>query len=139
MRTASPSRTGATSVVVLASAVAVALAGCSEPRAEDPLWGAEWDAVVALVPDLTEITALDDPSDRCADVLGDLREARPLLAAAPEPALDGPVTTWFDVAETTFFECPPDGEQINGFGEAYSEMERLEAEIDAVLPSRGAP
>lgn len=118
-------------LVCLAAAIATAPA-CDEPRADDAAWRAEWDAVTGLVPPQDELER--GGRELCEATLGALRTARPLLDPPPDPALDATVTGWFDVAELTFFECPPDGEPVEGFAAAYDELGRIEAEVDAVVP-----
>ncbi len=78
---------------------------------------------------------LGDPPDRdvCGHALGVLRSERPDLLPAPDPALDVAVEEWVVIAEDAMFECPPSSHEIADLAQAYEELARLEAEVNAVL------
>jgi hypothetical protein len=78
---------------------------------------------------------LGDPPDRdiCGHALGILRAERPDLLPAPDPALDVAVEEWVLIAEDAMFECPPSSHEIADLAQAYEELARLEAEVNAVL------
>lgn len=125
-----------TSVIAAALTVvtAAALVACGNnpdtgPSAEG--WRQDWDAIVGLVPPRDALGT--DPEQLCSDTLGALRAARPELPPVPDPSLVGLVEDWFELAESTFFECPPDGGDIVGFDAAYDELARYEAGVDASL------
>lgn len=83
---------------------------------------------MGLIPDQSFLD--DDPAEACEDVLVSLREAEEDLFPTPDELIDDTVRRWFDVAEGTFFECPPvDG----GFPATYEMLDELEAEVDATL------
>ncbi len=55
------------------------------------------------------------------------------MTPSPDAALDGAVREWIQIAEMAFFECPPEGNEIDSMAKAYQELDRLEAEIETVL------
>jgi hypothetical protein len=43
------------------------------------------------------------------------------------------VTEWIAVAEAAFFDCPPEGEDIDSFSDAYEELDRIEESVNTAL------
>lgn len=120
-------------VVLLVTAVVLGACGDGAVSRDGPgNWRSDWDAVVGLVPPQNALG--DDPRQLCDATLGALRIARAELPDPPDASLVGPVEGWLELAEGTFFECPPDGGDVIGFDAAYAELARFEAEIDAALP-----
>jgi hypothetical protein len=115
-------------------AVALALVGsCGSPdRPAAGEWAARWYAMVSSMPALDALD-LEDPSPLCDLALTRVREERQLLVPTPDPAFDAPVEGWMDLADETFFECPPRSGDVHGFEEALAEMALLEAQVDASL------
>lgn len=118
-------------VLVLSLALIVA---CSpaDRRPSAAEWVPRWEAVQALVPPLEEIP---DPPDRerCHEVFVLVREEGRELLPSPDPAVDGPVREWVEVADSVFFQCPPHTPPIDSFAVGYEELRRLAAEVDAGL------
>jgi hypothetical protein len=98
-------------------------------------WIPAWDGIVAGVPTETAVGG-NPPADTCNEVLAFLRSSQTELFPTPDLALDGPVRSWVQVAEEAFFECPPRGERLNGFADAYRELGLLEAEVASVIDLR---
>ena len=117
-------------VVVTALLLLAACTGSDRPSTEE--WQPVWQAASDAMPTLEE---LGDPpdSDICGHALGILRAERPDLLPAPDPALDVAVEEWVIIAEDAMFECPPSSHEIADLAQAYEELARLEAEVNAVL------
>lgn len=114
--------------------LAVAVAGCQgESRPDAAEWQVHWDRVLAAVPTAEELESAEDPKPMCDEALTLVREERMNLSPAPEPTLDDPVEDWLNVADETFFECPPRSGDIQGFAEAYERLDDYRAEVDAAL------
>jgi len=117
----------------LSAAVAVFVASfvacSSDPRPGNAEWLPKWDAIVAVVPQESEI---GDPPDEqvCQDTLSALRTQNEGLLPSPNTAIDDLVADWTAIAEAAFFECPPEG---GSFSEAYDELTTLENSIDTAL------
>lgn len=69
----------------------------------------------------------------CREVLAELRSVAPALEPTPDPALDGAVGTWVEVAEGAFFDCDPSRAEDGPFARSFAELERLEAEVAVVI------
>jgi hypothetical protein len=117
-------------VVVLVALSASACGTVSRPSLEE--WQPRWVAVQALVPSQGD---LGDEPDRelCNQIHVAVREEARGLIPTPDPALDDAVRDWVKIAEATFFECPPRERELDGFGDAYNELARFAAEVDAVV------
>jgi hypothetical protein len=91
---------------------------------------------VAVVPPQA---GLGDPpnASRCQETLVALRTENEDLLPTPSVTVDDLVMEWVAVAEATFFDCPPEGEDINSFGDGYEEMRRIEDSVDAALIDQG--
>lgn len=120
-------------VLTLTAALAIAACGDGRPTAAD--WQPTWLRLTEAIP-VEAALAGDDAATICSDTLAFLRGNRADLLPSPDLAIDDAVTTWFEIAEDAFFECPPSNEQIGSFAEAYAELNRLEAEVDVVLELR---
>jgi hypothetical protein len=113
--------------------LSVAITSCSDesrPTVEE--WRTVWDGLVAQVPSAAE---LGEPPDRslCTATLVILREQSGELFPTPDLAVDSVVDDWVRIAEDAFFECPPSNAQIPSFEFAFSELDKLEAEVEVVL------
>lgn len=110
----------------------IVLAACSsESRPSIEEWEQNWNAVLAIVPDL-ETMGPNPPEEICENVLASLRSEKETLFPPPDPTIDDTVTQWVETAEAAFFDCPPSGE-LDGFAGAYAVMLRLQEEIETVL------
>lgn len=119
-----------TSILIVIAFGLVACSGQSRPsRAE---WRQHWDRVVERVPTLDDLD-VDDSKAQCVEALALVREERVYLIPAPEVALDDPVDDWLNVADETFFECPPRSGEIRGFEQAYVLLDDYVAEVQAIL------
>lgn len=127
----------ATRIVLLALAVASSLAACSGQQRPDPeTWLPHWEAEIAAIPAQDE---LGEPPDQalCQDTLALVREENEDLLPSPSVTVDDLVTEWIAVAEAAFFDCPPEGDDIDSFDSAYEELTRIEESIETALSSDG--
>lgn len=109
--------------------VGLLISSCGQSRPSAEAWQQDWNRVLAIVP--AEPAAGTDPATvGCEDVLAALRTEKETLLPTPDEAVDVTLNLWLEEAEGAFFECPPEN---GGFEKAYDEMERLRAEIEAVL------
>lgn len=117
---------------VLVGAVILLLAGCGEDRPTVGEWQPMWDALVASIPAETE---LGDPPDEaaCGAVLANLRTVSGDMTPTPDQVIDRAVREWIEIAETAFFECPPEGNEIDSMAAAYTELQRIEAVVVAAI------
>ena len=126
-------RLGRLRTLTLGVTLVILVAGCGgDDRPSVAEWRPIWVDVIADVPSAED---LGDPPDRgvCSEALGLLRSRSEELSPTPDQAIDGVVTEWIRVAEDLLFECPPSSDRIPDLAFAYSEMFRLQAEVDAVL------
>lgn len=124
--------------VLLLLLVLVVGVGCSTPQRRPSVeeWNRHWEAVQAAIPSLEEVS--DPPSGAlCTRGLVTVREARGDLLPTPDPAVDGPVEEWIQVAESVFFQCPPHTPPVDSFEAGYEEMQRFVAEVEAGLTLEG--
>lgn len=118
---------------VLVLAVSLVVAACGgEPRPSIAEWQPHWEAVQAIIP-APELLGEPPDSELCNTTHVAVRYEAPKLFPTPDPTIDDALTDWTEVARGMFFECPPDEPGMRGFDEAYAELERFAAEIDAVI------
>jgi len=118
---------------VVVAVLALILVGCGrEARPELAEWETHWNRVVSQVPTIDDLD-VDDPKPLCDQALALVREERVYLIPTPELSLDDPVDDWLNVADETFFECPPRSGDIQGFDEAYLLLDDYLAEVQAAL------
>lgn len=111
-------------------AVALLITSCSERE----LGLSEWETAWEQTADRVEQARADTiPEERCQEVLSFLRERRDLLQPAPLRSLDSPIDSWFELAEASFFDCPPQRDEIDGWRAAFDELNVIEEEIETVL------
>jgi hypothetical protein len=122
------SRTKALVATVLS--IAIFAAGCTAERPTFAEWEAIWSEARSALPDYSGEPI---PPGDCTDALATLRTLAPDLESVPDPALEGVVDQWLDIAEETMFECPPRQSGTASFEEAYEAMRVLELEVSAVL------
>lgn len=121
--------------VILLTAALMATA-CSEPRPSIEAWDQSWRNVTSLIP--AESTLGDPPSEEaCENVLVSLRASEDSLFPAPSQSLEETVRSWLEVAEGAFFDCPPAGDDFDGFSSAYEALSQLEAEVEGALSESG--
>jgi hypothetical protein len=108
----------------------VAVSACSEPRMSLEAWEQVWEQTVDRI---AETEADDISPEECTKVLAYLREQRPRLNPLPADGLEKPVNSWFEFAQAAFFECPPDGEKVKGWSQAFERLDVIEAEVRTVL------
>ena len=117
-------------LTIALSAVLGACADAGRPSAAE--WESAWESFSASIP--AEESLGDPPTrDECAEALAALRTSSADMTPSPDAALDGAVREWIQIAEMAFFECPPEGNEIDSMAKAYQELDRLEAEIETVL------
>lgn len=120
-------------LLILFALLGVVASACqAENRPAVEEWRAHWDRVIAAVP-TEEALSGEDAKTLCDTALTLLREERQYLLPAPESTLDDPVDDWLNVADETFFECPPRSGEIQGFAEAFVLMDDYHAEVEAAL------
>jgi hypothetical protein len=95
-------------------------------------WEQGWRETYGALPTLQEL-AVEDPGPVCDDALGMIRTATAEYTEAPNDDLRDAFLVWSEYAESVFFECPPHDGTGPGFAAAYEEIDRLAAEIDALL------
>ena len=117
--------------VVALAGVLTSACGADRPSVVD--WQSGWADIVASIPDETSVSAGELPLSVCSETLVFLRAHRSTLLPTPDLAIDDAVTSWIEIAEDMFFECPPHNDQFKDFAGAYAELDRLEAEIELVL------
>ena len=125
------------STIIAGSLVLMLMAsGCADShRPPIEVWEPDWSEATAALPTLAELGS-PPSAEVCGDSLGSLRVARGGLIPTPDLALDGAVQAWFDVAQDAMFECPPSNVELPTMTAAYSELAKLEAEVDAALADK---
>jgi hypothetical protein len=119
-------------VVLIAAMVLVAAACSDESRPSVADWQPRWESVQAIIP-APELLGNPPDAELCNTTHVAVRLEAPKLFPTPDPTIDDALTDWTEVARGMFFECPPDEPGMRGFDEAYAELERFAAEIDAVI------
>jgi hypothetical protein len=117
---------------MLLAVVVLVQVGCAEARPDPDRWYEDWQAVLAAMPTIDELGVPPD-AEVCNDALGVLRATPDDLLPTPDPATDGPVREWLQIAEGVVFECELEAASVGPLDEAYAELALLEAEIDASL------
>lgn len=122
-------------VLVLAVAFTFLLVSCSGNPPDAETWQPEWQALVEVVPEQTE---LHDPPDQslCEGVLAAIREGNEDLLPSPSAEIDELANEWISVAEEAFFDCPPTRQDANGFDQAYMKLRELETSVDTALANQ---
>ena len=117
-------------LIVLASVFVMMLTACSsEDRPSNAEWVPKWDAMVAVVPDQSEVGSPPD-EEVCQSTLSALRVENEGLLPTPTATIDDLVADWTAIAEAAFFECPPES---GSFTESYHEMATIQDSIDTAL------
>jgi len=107
--------------------------GCSSTERPDAAtWLRGWQSINALVPDQSDLGTPPDAS-LCQTTLGMIRERSEDLFPTPSGTVDELVNEWVAIAEAAFFECPPEGEDIASFDDAYRELRRVENSVTSAL------
>lgn len=129
MRHLSPGSAGLRVVWVAALAALVVACGSGRPTLD--VWEAEWETALHLVPPQRAFASGPD-HELCERTVGQLR-AEMRLSPAPNGDLEDAAGRWRAFAESLFFECPlAEGDHI-GWESGYTELERLEAEVEALI------
>lgn len=133
MVTVTQSKPRQIAIAIAAVGVALVVSSCSgSARPDVAEWRTDWLAVVDGIPDLATIEAATS-RDLCSSTLAMLRSRSGDLTPTPDLAIDDTVRKWIEVAEDTFFECPPRSGELDSFAAAYAELERFQAEVAVVL------
>lgn len=119
--------------VAALAALVLVVAGCnSTDRPDAATWLRSWQAITAVIPDQADLG--DSPEESiCQTALAAVRERRADLLPTPSARVDELANEWVSIAETAFFECPPQGESINSFDDAYRELARVEESVETAL------
>ena len=118
---------------MLIIALALLTAACADDsRPTVAQWQPQWESVQALIPEPAD---LGDPPDTevCGQAHVAIRNESLTLFPTPDRTINDPLRDWIEVAKGMFFECPPHEPGMRGFDEAYAELDRFAAEIDAVI------
>lgn len=129
-----PASPGRATILVVVSMILLAACGGEEPDAAR--WSRQWEELIAVVPAETEIGSPPDTA-LCRDTLAALREQSAELSPAPSATITELVNEWVSIAEAAFFGCPPQGEDLASFEEAYQEMERIAESVETALANQG--
>jgi hypothetical protein len=113
-----------TRIVALVIGIVVVASACASTRPSVQEWQPTWDRAVAGIPPET-VAGENPPREICDKTLVSLREISPELSPTPALAVDDAVMDWIDIAEDAFFECPPAGQQVGSFAQAYELLRRL--------------
>jgi hypothetical protein len=108
------------------------LVSCGGDRPAVDEWQSEWTTVVQALPRPADLDVAD-PGELCGTALAMLREERLALVPSPVAEVDAVVEAWLELAEETFFECPPRSGDLQGFGEAFERLAAYETEIESGL------
>lgn len=122
-------------IVTLGLGTLALLTACSSPERPDAAtWLPHWEEEIAAIPSQDD---LGDPPDQalCQDTLASVREENEDLLPSPSVTVDDLVTEWIQVAEAAFFDCPPEGDDIDSFDAAYEELARIEESVETALSS----
>lgn len=119
-------------MALFAAALLVVVGCAASDRPEAAEWQTEWQAIVDVIPDESEIG--DPPSeDLCRTTLADVRTLSEDLLPAPTASIDDLANEWVSLAEEAFFDCPPEGQDVDSFEDAYNEMRRVQNSIETAL------
>lgn len=111
----------------------VVVVGCSsDDRPDAAIWLRSWNAIVSIVPEQADI---GDPPDQsmCQNTLAAIRERSDGLLPTPSATVDGLAQEWVSIAETAFFECPPEEDGLETFDAVYDELRRVEESVQTSL------
>jgi hypothetical protein len=106
----------------------------SEPRPNALVWEISWNDMVEVIPEQDSLGSPPD-QDTCQTTLAAVREHTSGLLPSPSVTIDDLANEWITIAEAAFFGCPPDGQDIGSFDDAYAEMSRIEDSIATALES----
>jgi len=121
--------------MLLLVSLLLVLAACgSESRPNAPIWEVDWNEVIALIPDQDSLGSPPD-QNTCQTTLAAIRENSATLLPSPSVTIDDLATEWITLAEMAFFGCPPSGQDIASFDDAYAELSRIEQSVAVALDS----
>jgi hypothetical protein len=111
------------------------LAACgSEARPSAPIWEVDWNEMTELIPEQDSLGSPPE-QDTCQTTLAAVREQSAGLLPSPSVTIDDLATEWITIAEMAFFGCPPAGQDIASFDDAYAELQRIEQSVATALDS----
>lgn len=109
------------------------LMGCGTTDRPDPAtWRESWQQMLSVIPDQEELD-LPFPEETCQQILAEIRDGAGSLLPAPSRTVEDLVNEWVGVAQTAFFECPPQEQDFESFDDAYTELNRIEESIETAL------
>lgn len=121
--------------MLLLISLLLVLAACgSESRPNAPIWEVPWNEMIALIPEQDSLGSPPD-QDTCQTTLAAIREHSAELLPSPSVTIDDLANEWISVAEMAFFGCPPVGQDIASFDDAYAELSRIEESVAVALDS----
>jgi hypothetical protein len=125
-------RLGPIWIAALLLTISIAACDSSDNDSDLERWRLDWQRVTSVVPEQSE---LGDPPDQdvCRSALAEIRAVEEDLPPAPTEGIDKLSNEWVAIAEETFFECPPQGPDIDSVEDAYGELQRIEDAIQAAL------
>lgn len=112
----------------LALSVPVAGCGSDDERPTRAAWEQEWDDTRALIPDAAAFS--DGSTDRCGELLGEVRARREELTPSPNEVIDDAFTDWVQQAEALGLDCPGEAEEVD---ERLRELDNLADLVDLAL------
>lgn len=95
-------------------------------------WAPKWTSLTSVIPDLNELRG-SEMQTICAETVANLRVLSETVMPTPNQTIDGLAEEWAELAQSSFFQCPPDNADQRSFSEVYSELERLEQAILAAI------
>lgn len=111
-------------------ALGAACSGAERPDAGE--WQGDWAGTVAVVRSATAMGA-DLDAETCEETVAYLRDVGENLEPTPEDVPSETIRMWLEQAKGIFFNCEPVGGDMATFEESVTKLDRLEAEVDAVL------
>jgi hypothetical protein len=119
--------------LLLLMSLALSLAACgSESRPNPLIWEMDWNEIVAVIPEQDSLGSPPD-QDTCQTTLAAIREQTTGLLPSPSVPIDDLANEWIMIAEAAFFGCPPEGQDIGSFDDAYTELSHIEQSITSAL------
>lgn len=119
--------------LLLLMSLALFLAACgSESRPNPLIWEMDWNEMVGVIPEKDSLGSPPD-QDTCQTTLAAIREHTSGLLPSPSVPIDDLANEWITIAEAAFFGCPPEGQEIGSFDDAYTELSRIEQSIRSAL------
>jgi hypothetical protein len=99
-------------------------------------WEVSWRGARASLPDRDTLTKADDPRELCEQALGHVRAQEGALFPAPDDVIESAARSWSTAVLDLYTRCHT-GSDDHELERAFAGVARIEAEIDALLATRG--